>query len=258
MKFFRFQSLLIGAFVFLLWACASYKKNIILTTPEDFKSAPITKEVLQAERNYVIQQNDLLQLEVYTNKGERIIDPNPDVSHSTANSSMNDERPEVNYMIDLNGVAKFPVIGATKMEGLTLRKAEEILETEFEKYFKDSFVILTFQNKRVILLGAVGGQVIPLHNQNMTLVEVIALAKGLPNDAIAESIKVVRKDKVFIVNLTTVEGFQNGNMIIEPGDIVYVEPLRRPFTEGLRDYAGLYSLFISTLSLIIVINSLKK
>jgi polysaccharide export outer membrane protein len=44
-------------------------------------------------------------------------------------------------------------------------------------------------------------------------------------------------------------------MIVEPGDIIYVEPVRKPFAEGLRDYAGLASLLISTLSLIIVIQS---
>ena len=60
-----------------------------------------------------------------------------------------------------------------------------------------------------------------------------------------------------MIDLTTVAGFQSGNMIIEPGDIIYVEPIRKPFAEGLRDYAGLYSLVISSLSLIIVINSLK-
>ena len=257
MKFFRFQSFFLGAIAFLSWSCASYKANIILKTPEDFKSAQISNEILQAERNYVIQQNDLLKLEVYTNKGERIIDPNPEVSHS-AGTVGNEERPVVKYLVDLNGIVKFPVIGDLKLEGFTLRQAEEILQTEYEKYFKESFVVLTFENKRAILLGAVGGQVIPLLNQNMTLAELLALAKGLPNDARAANIKVIRKDKVFMIDLTTVAGFQSGNMIIEPGDIIYVEPIRKSFAEGLRDYAGLYSLVISSLSLIIVINSLKK
>ena len=113
------------------------------------------------------------------------------------------------------------------------------------------------QNKRVIVLGALGGQVIPLTNHNVTLAEILAMAKGLPNDSKARNIRIVRSDKVFQVDLSTIEGFQSGNMIIEPGDIVYVEPIRRPFAEGLRDYGSLLSLFISTLSLILVIRSLK-
>ena len=256
MRFFCLSSKYAGFLLILLWGCASYKQNIMLRTPEDFKSAPITKEILGAERNYVIMENDVLKLELFTNKGERIVDPNPELSNPTANNATQ-TRPQISYLVDLNGVVKFPVVGEFKMTGLTLRQAESILQVEYEKFFKDSFVVLTFQNKRVIVLGAVGGQVIPMVNQNITLAEVLALAKGLPNDAMAHNIRIVRSDKVFLVDLNTLEGFQAGNMILEPDDIVYVEPVRRPFAEGLRDYAGLFSLFISTLSLIIVIKSLN-
>ncbi len=224
----------------------------MLRPPDDYKSPEVTKEILNAERNYIIQKNDLLKLEVFTNKGERIIDPNPELSRPTG-TAVSQNRPQVNYLVDLNGIVKYPVVGDLKMEGLTLRQAESILQVEFEKYFKESFVVLTFQNKRAILLGAIGGQVIPLVNQNITLAEALALAKGLPTDAKAKNIRVARGDKVFVIDLTTIAGFQSGNMIIEPGDIIYVEPVRRPFAEGLRDYAGLFGLVVSTLSIIIVL-----
>ncbi len=222
--------------------------------PEDFKSTAVTKEILQAERNYVIQKNDLLKLEVYTNKGERIIDPNPELSNPGNNLNNQDNRPEVKYMVDLNGIVKFPVAGEMKMEGLTLRQAEAMLQVEYEKFFTESFVVLTFMNKRVIVLGSPGGLVIPLTNQNVNLAEVLAQSKGLGIDAIAKNIRIVRNDKIFLIDLSTVEGFQAGNMIVEPGDIIYIEPIRRPVAEALRDYAGIYSLLISTLSLIIVLS----
>lgn len=229
----------------------------MLKTPDDFKSAPVSKEVREAERNYVIQKNDLLQLHVYANKGERIIDPNPQLSQGTPDKT--EEEPSERYLVDLEGKAKFPVIGEVKVEGLTLRQAEAVLQGEYEKYFKEPFVLLTFLNKRVVVLGAVGGagQVLPLTNHNVTLAEILGMAKGLPNDSKAQNIRVVRKDQVFVVDLSTVEGFLAGNMIVEPGDIIYVEPVRRPFAEGIRDYIGLASLLISTLSLVIVIQSTK-
>ena len=243
-------------YLLLAAGCSAYKQNIMLNTPEDFKSATLSKEVLDAERNYVIQNNDLLHLEVFTNKGERIIDPNPTLSQSS-NATTAEPKPEITYLVDLTGIAKFPVIGAMKVSNLTLRQAEAILQAEYEKYFTESFVVLTFKNKRVIVLGAVGGQVIPLMNHNVTLAEILAISKGLPNDSKVKNIRIIRKEEVFIVDLSTVEGFLAGNMIIEPGDIIYVEPVRRPFTEGIRDYAGLASLLISTLSLLIVIQSVK-
>ncbi len=241
-----------------LSACKSYKQNIMMKTPEDFKSAPITSEILQAERNYVIQKNDKLHLEVYSNKGEKIIDPNPEISNPTNGSTSSSQtQDEISYLVDLRGVVKFPVVGEMKLEGLTLRQAEEMAEKEYGKFFEESFVVLTFQNKRVILLGAVGGQVLPLNNQNVTLAEILAMAKGMPNDSKAQNIRIVRNEKVFQVDLSTLEGFKAGNMIIEPGDIIYVEPIRRPFVEGFRDVAGLISLAISLISLIVVLRSIN-
>jgi len=213
--------------------------------------ASIQKEALSTERNYTIQKNDYLKLDVFSNKGERIIDPNPDLSQAGTTPATS-ARKEFTYLVDLNGVTKFPLIGELKVEGLTLRQAEEILQKEYLTYYKEAFVVLTYANKRVIVLGASGGQVIPLVNQNIHLAEVLALSKGLDNLAKAQNLRVLRKDSFFLIDFSTIEGFQKGNILIEPGDIIYIEPIRRPFAEGLRDYIGLFSLIVSLAVIIIV------
>ena len=223
---------------------------------DGFTPDPIKKEALTVERNYTIQKNDYLKLDVYSNRGERLIDPNPELTN-TNNNQTSTTRTEFQYLVDINGIVKFPMIGELKVKGLTLREAEEITQKEFQKYFKDPYVIITYNNKRVIILGAAGGQVIPLTNQNVTLVETIALAKGLSNDAKAHNIRVLRDDKVYIVDLSTIEGFKAGNMLIEPGDIVYIEPIRRPFSEALRDYSGVLTMIVSLTTLLVLINSIK-
>jgi polysaccharide biosynthesis/export protein len=217
--------------------------------------ATVQKAALDAEKNYTIQKNDYLKLDVYFNKGERAIDPNPDPSQS--NGGQNGARKEFNYLVDTGGIVKFPMIGELNVEGLTLRQAEEILQKEYLKFFKEPFIVLSYANKRVIVLGASGGQVIPLNNQNVHLVEVLALAKGLDNNAKAHNIRVMRKDVFFLIDFSTIEGFAKGNLLIEPGDIIYIEPIRRPFSEGLRDNSGVISLIVSLTSLILIINTLK-
>lgn len=221
--------------------------------PEGFQPDVITKEALMVEKNYVIQQNDYLKLDVYSNKGEKLIDPNPELSNLSVNQQ-NTTRQQPNYLVDLNGMAKFPMIGELKLTGLTLRQAEEIIQEEYLKFFKEPFTILTYANKRVIVLGAPGGQVIPLVNQNISLVEVLGLAKGLDNFAKAQNIRVLRKEKVFLVDFSTIQGYRNSNMLIEPGDIVYIEPVRRPVSEAFKDYAGIVGLAVSIYTLIIVVN----
>lgn len=220
--------------------------------PEVFK-----REAMAAEKNYVIQKNDLLHLDVFSNKGERIIDPNPELTTGTGVNFSETQTKQFNYLIELNGIVKFPMIGELKLEGLTLRQAEEIAQKEYAKYFIEPYVVLNYVNKRVIVLGALGGQVIPLTNQNVTLVEVLALAKGLNNDAKADVIKLIRNDHVYQVDFSTIQGFKDGNMLIEPGDVVYVEPIRRPFTEGLKDNFAIISLTISLVTLGVLVRSVK-
>jgi polysaccharide export outer membrane protein len=147
------------------------------------------------------------------------------------------------------------MVGEINLENFTLRQAEEILQKEYAKFFKEPYVQLTYKNKRVILLGALGGHVIPLENENMNLLEVLALGKGLTNDSKAQNIRLIRGERVFEIDLSTIQGLRDGNVIVEPGDVIYVEPVRRPVSEALRDYSGALSLLISLTTLLLVLQS---
>lgn len=235
-------------------SCASYKQNIMFKSTDEVQSERINKAISSVEKNYQIQKNDLLGLEVYSNKGERLIDPNPELSQ-TNGVVQEEDKDEPVYLVDLKGVARFPMVGELALENFTLRQAEEILEKEYAKFFKEPYVLLTYKNKRVILLGALGGHVIPLENENMDLLEVLALGKGINNDSKAQNIRLVRGERVFEIDLSTIQGFREGNVLVEPGDVIYVEPVRRPVSEALRDYSGALSLLVSLTTLLIVLQS---
>lgn len=208
-----------------------------------------------AEKNYVIQKYDYLELEMFTNKGERIIDPLSPSPTSTNSGTAVVTKPT--YLVDANGVTKFPMIDEVKLEGLTIREAEKVLEETYSKYYEDAYAVLHYTNKRVIVLGATGGQVIPLTNENVKLVEVLALAQGLNNDAKAQNIRVMRGDQVFVADLSTFDGYVKNNIPIQSGDIVYVEPVRRPLTESLRDYGPILTIITTLTTLAVVIIGLR-
>jgi polysaccharide export outer membrane protein len=209
----------------------------------------------QVEENYIIQKNDYLKLAVYTNGGERIIDP--DLKLMKDMPVQNTEtRPDPDFLVNVNGIAKLPMLGEIKLDGLTIRKAEALLQEEYKKFYIDPFVRLQCTNKRVLVLGQPGGKVIPLMNENVMLTEILSMAGGLDNNAKAENIRVLRGEQVFLVDFSTVEGYQKGNMIMQNGDIVYVEPVRRPATEFSRDVAPILSLVASITTLIVVLITL--
>jgi len=223
---------------------------------ETASAEKLKKEALGTEKNFQILKNDRLTIEVYSNGGERLIDTNPELSKTNPNAqSTVNEKPS--YLIDLNGLIKLPLLNEIKLEGLTLKQAEELLQKEYSKFFKEPFVQLSFVNKRVIVLGAMGGQVIPLENENITLVEVLALAKGLDNNSKAENMRLIRGEKVYEIDFSTIDGFRNGNMLIQTGDIVYVEPIRRPFSEALKDYTGLFTILVSLITLITLVSTIN-
>lgn len=235
----------------LFSSCASYRQNIMFRATN---AEAVQTQVRETEKNYVIQKNDRLELEVYTSKGERLVDPDNYLSTGSNVQGAAAAKKEVNsYLVGQDGLVKLPMVGSVNLVGLTITQSEELLQKEFTKFYKDPFVILKYTNKRVVVLGAPGGQVIPLLNENMRLTEVLALAKGINNDARASNIRVMRGDTLFIADLTTFEGYKKNDILIEPGDIVYVEPIRRPLLESLRDYGPLLSIVTSLTTLVVII-----
>jgi polysaccharide export outer membrane protein len=236
--------------VLFLSSCGAYKQNIMFRAND---TASLKEQAGEAEGNYVIRKGDILQLEVFTNQGEKIIDPNRESFKESAQSQP-DQATAPTYLVDASGLAKFPMLNEINLESLTLRKAEEILQKEYTKFYEEPFVVLKFTNKRVFVLGAPGGQVIPLTNENVKLTEILALAKGVSNDAKAKNIRVLRGDVVYLADFSTIEGYLKSNMTMQPGDIVYVEPVRRPFIEAVREYGPIISIITSVATIIIVLN----
>jgi polysaccharide biosynthesis/export protein len=238
----------------LSFSCASYKQNIMFRVPDGYS---IEKDIKQAEANYVIQKNDLLELEVYTNKGERILDQNLTTMQPSSAAGSSDTHKQT-YLVRDDGMARFPLIENLKVEGLTLSQAQEILQTEFKKFYQEPFVTLKYSNKRVIVLGSGGGKVVPLVNENVRLTEIIALSNGTSLDFKSQNIRVLRGDKIMVADLSTIDGYLKSNFIIQPDDIVYIEPVRRPTLEAIRDYSSILGIFSSITTLIVLIVSLNQ
>ena len=227
---------------------------------ENFTTADLSKAVSATEKNYIIQKNDLVSVDVFTNKGERITDPNFELRTSGGNNQGSQGKKEYSYLVMENGKVKLPMVGEILLDGLTINEAEKKLEKEYNGYYEESFVKLGFLNKRVIILGATGGQVITLKNENTSLVEILAEAGGLNLGARAQNIRLIRGDQtnpeVYMIDLTSIEGMKSSIITMKPGDIIYVEPWRRVWLEGLKDIAPILSLVSSVLTLALVLQRL--
>ncbi len=244
--------------IFWLSSCKTYKQNILFTTEGEYLSEAAQLMVLEVESSYIIQPYDYIQIEVYTNKGERIIDPNYELIQENA-SNQRQMRPAPHYLIEADSTVRFPVVGKVRLGGLTLPEADSLLQTAYSEYYKDPYVITQYSNKRVIVLGAVGGHVIPLTNESMSVIEVLALAGGIGNDAKGHNIRLIRGDLkdpiVQVINLSTIEGMRKATLQVQSGDIIYVEPIRKIVSESIRDIAPVLSVITSLVTLLVLIQN---
>ena len=152
------------------------------------------------------------------------------------------------------------MIGYLYLSGMTIDAAEKYLEKKYAEYYKEPYVRVKYMNKRVIVLGSPGGQLIPLENESISLIEVVAMAGGINEGGNAGKVRLIRGDlhepEVFLVDLSTVKGMRESMLDIRPGDILYIEPHVRVVNEALRDIAVIASVVTSTIALILLIQTL--
>ena len=108
-------------------------------------------------------------------------------------------------------------------------------------------VRLQVMNKRVTIFpGGSGGsaKVINLVYNNTTLIEALALAGGI-NDGKAYKIKLIRGDlknpTIYQIDLSTVEGLKQADLVLQANDIIYVEPAK-VLTQFMKEFNPYLSL----------------
>lgn len=247
--------------IIALSSCKVYQQNVLFKTENSVNEAAFYREVALAEQNYRIEPYDIIKLEVFTNYGEMLIDPNMELLREGGGGGMMRNMFSREFRVDSEGTAFLPMIGPTELKGKTLYQADSFLMNKYNDIYRDAFVRLQLINKRVVVLGAIGGQVIPLPNDGISLIEVLAMAGGLDNTAKGHNIRIIRGDlsdpQVQLIDLTTIDGLRKANLNIEAGDIIYVEPLRRVFVEGLRDAAPLIGVVTNIVTLAVIIQNFR-
>jgi polysaccharide export outer membrane protein len=241
-------------------SCKAYKQDVLFQLPED--TSKISTSVYDAESNYRIRPNDWLEVFLFYKDGELLINPNAEVMGERTGNQLNQNRQRFKYLVQMDGTLKLPMVGTHSIAGLTIDEAERMLEGEYDKIYKGSFLKISFLNKRVTVLGTVN-RVIPIENENTSLLEVLALAGGIQFGSKAQNIRVLRGDlsnpEIFLIDLTTTEAMRDSMLTIVPGDVIYIEPWRRPWLQTLRDISPVIGVTSSVTTLVfLLVNSLNN
>jgi polysaccharide biosynthesis/export protein len=256
----------------ILVSSCGINSDLMLKTKRNFVYDELPPR--ESSKEDVLAPNDVINFMLFSNDGFQLVDMTSGVrteldqgtqgGSAGGGNQMFMMRRGMTYQIEHDGLVKLPILGRVPIAGKTIREAELYLEKLYEEFYNRPFSIISLSNKRVIIFPGDGGKasVVPIGNNNTTLFEALAMTGGVAKRGKAKKIKVIRtledgSHKVFKIDLSRIEGLEQGQMIVQANDIIYVEPFPEYAREAMRDLAPIVSLISTILVLITVSNNFR-
>lgn len=217
----------------------------------------------QVIEQYTIQKGDLLTLEIYSREGFDLIDVLPNETGG-GSSALNRESTggvgKMVYLVEQDGYVELPLFGRTYALGYTENELEDLIEEKCTAIFNQPYAVLKVANRRAFVFKGSEASVVSLNEGPTTLLEVIASSGGIGKDLKAYNIKVLRGDlsnpEIIEVDLSTMEGLQNADLIVQTNDVVYIEQRMRFAGTAIREVTPFLSLVSTLATVIILVNRL--
>lgn len=197
----------------LFSACQSYKKVPYLQDAEVLKQANTQVAPMQDAK---LMPGDEISILVSTS------DP---VVSQPFNAQGN------TFLLDNEGNINYPVLGKLSMSGLTSREAENLITERLKAYVKERpTVVVRMSGFKVSVLGEVASPgVYPVVNEQINVLEALAMAGDLTIYGVRDNVKLIREDqdgrKQFVtLNLNDADLLLSPYYQLQQSDILYVTP----------------------------------
>ncbi len=252
----KFISFFLTVLVVICSHCTSRKKMVYFQTEDAIKND------VNANYTPTIKTDDFLSINVMGLDPETVKPFNLPVTNSSSNQGgYATGMPSVTgYVVDMDGMVEFPVIGKVKLGGLTRIQAIDILKEQLSKYINNPTVHIRILNYKITILGEVhnpGTFTIP--NERITLLEGIGIAGDLNITAKRKNVLVIRtvdgKRTETRIDLTSKDLFASPVYYLQQNDVVYVEPNRAKMNSSVVNASNV-GIFISVISLLTTITVL--
>ena len=240
---FTFHFSLFLLLIIFLSSCSSTNKTTYFQNiPNDTTLTNLVSKDFEPK----IQKGDLLGITVASLSPENTI---------IYNAPQNAQGPLTGYLVDENGDIQFVKLGTLHVEGMTRKELKAKLEKDMAPYLAQAVVAVGFLNRHITMIGGISPQIIPMPNDNMTILDAIAASGGISDKGRPDNILVVREkgnSKEFKrLNLTDNSIFYSPYFYMQPNDVVYVEPVKEKKDQFFR----IYSMIITSASFVFLVLS---
>ncbi len=208
----------------------------------------------------ILQANDILSISVSSlNPDAAKIFNATNVTATQTSSSTGTTTQASGYLIDKEGVIRFPLLGRIMAAGMTKKGLREEITQQLidKKLLLDPIVDVRFLNYRVSVLGEVKNpSVLTIPNEKVTILEALGLAGDLTIYARRDNVLLIRNEdgikKTRRIDLTSGEIFTSPYYYLRSNDVIYVQPNKSKVASSGRATQWL-PVIISALSLVIVV-----
>lgn len=205
-----------------------------------------------------IEVNDVLRIDVSSLNEELAAPFRLDLNPQGATGGGGNNATLSGYLVDTDGYINFPVLGEVRVEGMSRGELEEELTRALKEYLRDAVVRVRIVNFKVTVMGEINSQVIQVMDERISVPQALAMSGDISYDAKRDNILVIRQQdgqmQYGIVDLRTVDIFQNPYYYLKQNDIIYVEPSYRKVKSAgfITSWQGLVSIVTTAFSLFIL------
>lgn len=168
----------------------------------------------QPPNDYVVGVGDILNIIVWDH---------PELTNPTG-----DFRDPVSSgrLVDFRGMIFYPFVGEITVAGLTLSQIRNLLTTRLSRVIRDPQIdvrVADFRSKKVRVYGEVKNPgLVPLTDAPMTVVEAVAAAGGITDEASRRYMRLERGDNSTLIDLEVAAPSSVAYQRLQPGDAIYV------------------------------------
>lgn len=210
----------------LLFSCTVKNNNQLFSSPNDIVTDTISQVFvvndLGSDNIYKIKAQDQLLIRNLQDKNflaPILIENQQNLITSEKNQT---------FEVDATGTINIPLYGKVEVLGLTRREVREKLQKLFAKDQISPIIEVSVVNLKVTLLGEFKTQGNFLMEQdNLTLIDIIAEAGGLTENADLKTCKIIRGDRsnpeIIYVNLHDIKSLASKKLLLQNNDLIVIQ-----------------------------------
>ena len=211
--------------IFIIFSCTPLKRIIYVqqknkNIKDTVLNTTISKYKLQSGDNlFITIKGTDEKLDQYFNISGRDVYPNYTELGAFLKSNV----------INDSGFVTIPIIGRFYLKGKTIVEATDLIQVEVDKYLIKGSVIIKLVNFKISVLGEVKKPGTFYANTDyLNVLQAIGLAGDLTDYGNRNKVKIIRtftdSTVVKYIDITSDEVLENEFYILQPNDIIYIEP----------------------------------